>query len=48
MVDDINDLCGAVVSIRAAEDIISVWIRREDPDLVNSVRWGCLKRIKHH
>lgn len=38
IVDDTADVCGAVVSIRAAEDIISVWIRREDPDLVNSVR----------
>ncbi|EOR00300.1 hypothetical protein E3P92_01469 [Wallemia ichthyophaga] len=45
MVDDINDLCGAVVSIRAAEDIISVWIRREDPDLVNSVRDSIYKSL---
>ncbi|TIB80049.1 translation initiation factor eIF4e [Wallemia mellicola] len=34
-----DDICGAVVSIRAAEDIISVWIKREDPLLIDSVKY---------
>ncbi|TIC14044.1 translation initiation factor eIF4e [Wallemia mellicola] len=40
-----DDICGAVVSIRAAEDIISVWIKREDPLLIDSVKEEIYKAL---
>lgn len=33
-----DNICGAVVSVRAAEDILSVWIRKSDEDVINKVK----------
>ncbi len=39
------EICGAVISVRNNEDIISIWNKTADnTEAVNKIRWVCLPK----